>query len=281
MAPNPDLPVNNPAIVQRERDFSHAWARSMNASALLVEEHFSACTCPENRFILQALGPLSQKNICDLGCGMGEAALYFASRGAKVSALDISDSMLQVLKAEASERGLTIDTRQGSAMATAFSDATFDIVYAANLLHHVDKEITLLEIKRILKPGGVLACFDPLAHNPIINLYRRIVTKNRSLDEHPLSFKDRRLFKRYFTMVTVRTYWLLTLWIFIKYYLIDRSDPNMEKYWIKVVADHKKVERTYLFLERIDTILFRIFPFLKSWCWNMVVIARKDPIGAL
>ena len=67
----------------------------------------------------------------------------------------------------------------------------------------------------------------------------------------------------------------MTLLIFIKYYLIDRIDPNKERYWKKILVDHKKLEKLYSFLEKIDRVLIKCFPFLKRFCWNIVIIAIK------
>lgn len=50
----------------------------------------------------------------------------------------------------------------------------FDVAYAGNVLHHVDIAVTLGEIHPVLRPGGALVSWDPLAHNPLINIYRRM-----------------------------------------------------------------------------------------------------------
>ena len=84
-----------------------------------------------------------------------------------------------------------------------FPDSTFDVVYAANLLHHVDIEETLIEAKRILKPDGVFVSWDPLAHNPVINIYRRLAMGVRTEDEHPLKMKEIAFFKKHFKISAV------------------------------------------------------------------------------
>jgi len=53
-------------------------------------------------------------------------------------------------------------------------EASFDLVYGANLLHHVsDLEGTLAAVARALRPGGRCFFWDPLAYNPVITVYRR------------------------------------------------------------------------------------------------------------
>ena len=71
---------------------------SINPDEVMVDEFFEACTSPENRIILGKVGNLTGKRVLDLGCGAGEAAVYFAKKGALVTATDISSAMLEVVK---------------------------------------------------------------------------------------------------------------------------------------------------------------------------------------
>jgi ubiquinone/menaquinone biosynthesis C-methylase UbiE len=139
----------------------------------------------------------------------------------------------------------------------------------------VNIESTLKEIQRVLKPGGTFVSWDPLAHNPVINIYRRLAFRVRTEDEHPLAMSDLKLFKKYFSSVEAQMTWFFTLWIFIKFFLIDGINPNKVRYWKKILADHKELEKTYLFLEKLDKIFLQIFPFMKRYCWNVTVIAKK------
>ena len=148
-------------------------------------------------------------------------------------------------------------------------------LYAANLLHHVDIQSTLREVRRVLKPGGIFVCWDPLAYNPIINIYRKIATKVRTEDEHPIQIEDLTLFKDNFSQVDIHTTWFFTLWIFIKYYFIDKINPNNERYWKKILIDHQNLKKTYLFLEHMDNKFLRAFPSMNKFCWNITIIAKN------
>ncbi len=262
-------------LLKREKIFHDSWANNIDINEVMVDESFEACTAPENRIILSSLGDIRGKKILDIGCGAGEAAVYFAKKGADVTAIDISERMLDVAKGLAKRYNVNINTKISSSDHIKFHDEIFDIVYAANLLHHVDIESSLREISRVLRKGGAFAAWDPIAHNPIINIYRKMATEVRTRDEHPMKMKQLKMFSKYFSHVETEATWLFTLLIFIKFYLLDRVHPNKERYWKKILREHKSLERLYYSLEKIDRLFLKLFPFLKRYCWNIVIIARK------
>jgi SAM-dependent methyltransferase len=223
---------------------------------------------------LEKLGDVRGKHILELGCGAGEASVYFAKLGAEVTATDISAGMLKVVEDVAKRHDVAVATRQIFSHQLPFDDATFDIVYAANLLHHVELEPTLVEVKRVLKKGGIFVSWDPLAHNPLINIYRSMATEVRTDDEHPLKISDLERFRAFFPVVEYDATWLLTLWIFLRFYMIERVDPNKERYWKKILVEHERLDKTFRRLERVDRLLLGLFPFLKRYCWNIVIFCK-------
>jgi len=264
-------------ILEKEEQFHNRWAKSVDIKDIMVNEFFEACTAPENRFIISQMNDISGKYLLELGCGLGEAAVYFAKKGAKVLATDISREMLGVTLKLAEQYNVKVETKHGSYSEAIldFSDETFDIVYAANFLHHVDISNVVDEVFRVLKKGGKFYSWDPLAYNPIINIYRKKAMGVRTEDEHPLTMEDVQLFKKKFALVKCHYTWFFTLWIFIKFYFFDGIDPNRERYWKKILVDYKKLEKTYMKLEKLDHFILSILPFLKRYCWNIVIIAEK------
>ena len=101
------------------------------------------------------LGEIKGKKLLDLGCGAGEAAVYFAKNGADVTATDISAQMLDLVQHVSKRHGVEVKTIKSFSHHIEVLDNTYDIVYAANLLHHVDLDRTLAEITRVLKKGGI------------------------------------------------------------------------------------------------------------------------------
>lgn len=262
-------------LLKAEEDFHDNWANSINIDKLLVDEYFVAATAPENRIIYSKLGDIKNKRILDLGCGAGESSVFFAKKGAKVTATDISAGMLKVVKKLAKKHKTSLKTAQCYSHKTPFKKESFDIVYAANLLHHVVSKSTLKEVKRVLKKGGIFVSWDPLDHNFFINVYRNIASKVRTKDEHPIKFSQLKELNNYFKTVEIETTWFFSLLIFFKYYFIDKIDPNKDRYWKKIIFDHKKIEKGYLLLEGLDIFFLKMFPFLRKYCWNVVIFARK------
>lgn len=262
-------------ILRKEQDFHDQWAAAIDVEGIRVSDYFEACTAPENRFILKHLGDVRGKYLLDLGCGAGENSVYFASRGAKCVASDYSPGMVEVALKLAAANQVQVEGRVINAMAIDFPDNTFDIVYASNLLHHIpNPKLTLREMHRVLKPGG-LACFwDPLKHNPIINVYRRMATEVRTEDETPLDINIVNFIQSLFTQTTYDTFWIASLWIFLQFYLVEKVDPNKERYWKKIIVEQERLRREYLFLENIDFFLKKL-PLMKRMAWNLAVVARK------
>ena len=262
-------------VLQRERSFHDRWAQFINVDGIHVRNYFEACTAPENRFILDHLEDVKGKTLLDLGCGAGENSVYFALKGARCTATDYSRGMIEKTLSLAAANHVQIDARTMNAMDIEFPADTFDIVYAANLLHHLpDPLAALREMHRVLKPGGKACFWDPLRHNPVINIYRRIATEVRTEDEMPLDIKITNFIKPLFSETLYDTFWLATLWIFLRFYLIERVDPNKERYWKKIIAESTRLEPTYRRLERLDRVIKKV-PLMQRFAWNIAVVATK------
>ena len=260
----------------REREFHDEWSLGEDPNLIDVVHNNEALTSPEMRHISKVLGDLNGKTLLDIGCGLGEASVYFAIRGAEVTSSDISTGMLDFTQRLAQLNGVTVKTHLSSSNDLAFSsDTYFDIIYAGNLLHHVDIKETLVRAKAHLANDGIFVSWDPLAYNPLINVYRRLATEVRTVDEHPLKYDDLRVFKKHFPNVQFRYFWFFTLTIFICMTLLQFRNPNKERLWKSVVDESDKWAWLYKPLAFIDEIVLAIFPPLKLLCWNVVVIARN------
>jgi 2-polyprenyl-3-methyl-5-hydroxy-6-metoxy-1,4-benzoquinol methylase len=98
----------------------------------------------------------AEKKLLDAGCGTGEYSSWFASRGAQVTGIDLSDGSLR--EAKEYVESLSLDNvvfEKRSVLDTGLADETFDFVYCTGVLHHTpDPFGGLRELTRVLRPGG-------------------------------------------------------------------------------------------------------------------------------
>ncbi len=259
---------------RREREAHDRWAESTRDETLLVRESFESPTALENRFILSHFGDLSGRRVLDLGSGMGEASLYFASRGASVRAVDISPGQLAVLEQAAKAQGLDVKTFCGPAERLPYADGEFDIVYGNGVLHHVEIKTVIPEMRRVLKPGGRFAFIEPLAYNPAIWVYRWLASDVRTQDERPLERADVQWILTQFSRAEHREFWIASLGIFLYFWLGERVSPSEDRYWKKVIRDGERYGHVIRPLSRMDDLLGRI-PGVRLMAWNTVLYGER------
>jgi ubiquinone/menaquinone biosynthesis C-methylase UbiE len=149
----------------------------------------------------------------ELGCGTGAMALEMTESGTQVSAIDISQVALRLMKAQARQSGLEEKSNfyLMNAEKLGFTDNSFDLVFGKGILHHLDLESVIPEIKRVLRSDGQAVFIEPLGHNILINIFRRCTPGIRSVDEHPLTESDLAVLKNYFGQVDVEYFYLFAL----------------------------------------------------------------------
>jgi SAM-dependent methyltransferase len=92
--------------------------------------------------------------LLDVGCGSGLALQRAAARGAQVSGIDISPTLLSIAHARAGEATLV----EGGIDELSFPDQSFDAALAVNALQFAfDPTAALAELARVLTPGARLA----------------------------------------------------------------------------------------------------------------------------
>jgi ubiquinone/menaquinone biosynthesis C-methylase UbiE len=262
-------------LLRNEADFHDKWALGTDLGDVNVHASFESPTAFDQRFALEQLQPLEGKRILDVGSGLGESATYFALQGAKVTAADISPEQIELAKRVAQHHGTSIEGVVCSGDSLNLEDDSFDLVYAANVYHHVaDRETFLKEMQRVLVSGGTCVFLDPLAYNPIINIYRRIATEVRTEDESPLKKEDIQRFTEYFHDAKHREFWLLAQLLFVKYFIFDRVHPNEDRYWKRILKEKDKDLWWWKPLRDIDNILLNI-PLVNYFAWNTVLWGTK------
>ena len=101
-------------------------------------------------------------DVVDVGCGPGTITLDIAARVApgRVTGLDTEADIIE--QARQSARDVpNVTFRTGDVYALDFSDASFDVVHAHQVLQHLSDPVAALrEMRRVCKPGGVVAARD-------------------------------------------------------------------------------------------------------------------------
>jgi SAM-dependent methyltransferase len=103
-------------------------------------------------------------SLLDVGCGPGTITLDLARIVApgRVIGLDASDEVVTQARALAAESdAANVRFEVGDLFALKYDDAAFDVVHAHQVLQHlVDPVAALVELRRVLRPEGVLAARD-------------------------------------------------------------------------------------------------------------------------
>ena len=90
-----------------------------------------------------------------------------AATGAKLVAVDLSHELLVKALAKVPPEVTFV---RGDAGALPFPAAAFDAVYGCSILHHLEVEAALTEVRRVLRPGGQLVFSEPNLLNPQVLL---------------------------------------------------------------------------------------------------------------
>jgi len=102
----------------------------------------------------------SGARLLDLACGTGDIAFAAHSRGARCVGLDITPRMIELANAKITNRPAPAFI-VGDMMALPFPDGSFDVVTTGYGLRNVPVIATALaEIRRVLRPGGILLSLD-------------------------------------------------------------------------------------------------------------------------
>jgi len=134
---------------------------------LVASEKWKAKSAAMGKPVTEALVDYAQPavgmSVIDLASGTGEPAITLALRvGEKghVTALDLSEDLLEIARKRATSRGLNnFTTRQADAHALPFPDDSFDLATSRfGVMFFRDPVGALRELRRVLRPGA-RACF--------------------------------------------------------------------------------------------------------------------------
>ena len=144
---------------------SHRWRTAENSAA----------------YLLPHLQP--GMSLLDVGCGPGTITADLAIRLApgRVVGLDASAEVIDEARTLAGDRPPGLSFEVGDLFDLDYEDGTFDVVHAHQVLQHLgDPVAALVEMKRVCRPGGLVAARDGdypamIAHPPYAELERSLV----------------------------------------------------------------------------------------------------------
>jgi len=127
-----------------------------------LQQHAQRTADEAAAFLLPHLRP--GMRLLDVGCGPGSITRGLAQRLAPgpVVGIDLSREALDGARRDAAARGLSnLQYEEGSVYQLRFVDASFDVVYAHQVLQHLrERGSALREMIRVVKPGGLVAVRD-------------------------------------------------------------------------------------------------------------------------
>lgn len=124
---------------------SHTWRTDENSAA----------------YLLPALRP--GLDLLDVGCGPGTitADLPCKVLPGRVVGLDRAPEVLDHARVHMASQGVSVELREGDVYALEFEDGPFDVVHAHQVLQHLSDPVrALTEMRRVVRPGGVIAARD-------------------------------------------------------------------------------------------------------------------------
>jgi len=123
--------------------------------------------------LIVSLGQLAfGKKVLELGCGTGIFTEKLSKTGATITALDISPDLLNLAKKRIIAENISFVL--GDLENLEFADNSFDAIVGVSILHHVNLNTALKEIKRVLKNGGKVIFSEPNMLNPQIMIQKNI-----------------------------------------------------------------------------------------------------------
>ncbi|GAA0877270.1 hypothetical protein GCM10009119_02380 [Algoriphagus jejuensis] len=138
----------------------------------LVEAHFARIknltpkTIKDDARYLRCL--MEGTKFLDVGCGLGLGLAYANQFGCELSATEFDQGALDFISGH-----FNVKTFRGDVWSAGFPDDTFDFIHISHVIEHVlDPRAYVLEMKRIVKPGGYIAIGTPDISSSLYTLHR-------------------------------------------------------------------------------------------------------------
>jgi len=206
--------------------------------------------------VLKALGDVKEKRVLELGCGSGELTAILANDGAYVSTIDISLEAIEITQKKCKEYVEKVIVQQMDANNLSYMNESFDLVVGELVLHHLDYIKIAVEVARVLQPCGRAVFVEPLAHNPFLNVWRRMTSGIRTSSEWPLTYSNISEMGSYFRLARCHEFGLL---------------PLLSSLVFLLTFSHRAKVASGEFLVRLDTPLLELCKPLRRYCSGILI----------
>lgn len=206
---------------------------------------------------------LKPGRILDFGCGDGWISMKLAEKGHEVHGIDISIELVTKARKWSQKLGLSqkVHFEEMAGENLLFDDNFFDAVIGSAVLHHIDLELALNSIHRVLKPGRKGLFIEPMNQNIILKIWRVLTPWRRSPAERALTLLEIKLIKQRFPAARLNYFILFSM--FSQGLMTLFPKQNL---WLRINRQ----------LEVLDDILITRFPFLGKFCAVVVIELIKD-----
>lgn len=238
-------------------------AKSDSQESLLQELKFSSV--PDIQEMILHLAPSPDKRILEIGSGLGANAVLLGGRGAIVIATDISHERLATLKTRTQNLPGTFTGKilavKARAEALPFRDNILDGACSRAVLIHTDLPKACEEVSRVLRPGAPIAFSEPMAHNPLVKIYRATFAPKewRNITTY-FTMKEITTVAGYFGPVLTKQYYALAFLAFVFQYAISSPSWFYKSLEILTMTDHK---------------IARAWPRFSRYSWFVLITGKN------
>jgi ubiquinone/menaquinone biosynthesis C-methylase UbiE len=249
-----------------EREFHDRLSHERDTSGLAdrnqgsLREWFYSITQRGDAIVHEWLRSHAQgKRVLDLCCGTGQWSLEFARHAAHVWGVDISHGAIRsatdTLRSTGCRGKATFVVMDAENL--AFPNGTFDLIFCAGAIHHLDSTKVYQELARVLKADGKIMCVEPLGYNPLINAFRKLTPGLRTPWEltHTFTLREINEAKKHFANVQTTFLYLASL--------------------LAILFKNTRVFASVLsILERLDSWLLSL-PHVRLLAWQVIIVMTE------
>ena len=242
---------------KREKEFHEKRYQDGKGNRGLVTKAYIAYQFASDR--QKSLIDVKGLKVLEIGCSIGiSRAKYYKSKNCSYTGVDISENCIKKNKELAKKENLDCEYFDDDANTLyKIKGRKFDLIFMTGVLHHLDYAIALPTLSSLLDNDGKIIMLEPMGHNPLINTFRALTPSLRTVDEHPLYFKDFDYIRQFFPAS--------------KFELHSISSMIMIPF--SLFLSTKILYRLYKPLGKLDLFLTKI-PLIKRLSWLVLIECR-------